>query len=87
LEVDPSTWERHGRDPAFLNHRQKRFVEAKALVGAESYRKPLGKAELDYLAACQAAEQMVHKRARRVRALVGALATVIVWDSLGMTKP
>ena len=39
LEIDALTWNRNGRDAAFLTHREKRLAEANALVGNEGYRK------------------------------------------------
>ena len=74
LQIDASTWDRNGRDAAFLNHRDKRLAEATALAGIEGYRKRLGALEFDYLAACQAAERLARRRTRRVQTLVGALA-------------
>ena len=53
LQIDALTWDRNGRDAAFLNHRDKRLAEAEALAGIEAYRKRLGGMEFDYLAACQ----------------------------------
>ena len=53
LQLDALTWDRNGRDAAFLNHRDKRLAEATALAGIDGYRKRLGTLEFDYLAACQ----------------------------------
>jgi formylglycine-generating enzyme required for sulfatase activity len=84
LQIDASTWQRNGRDTAFLNHREKRLVEAVALDDIERYKKHLGVVEFDYLAACQAAERSARKRTRRVRDLVyvlliGIIAVLIGW--------
>ena len=57
LQTDALTWDRNGRDAAFLNHRDKRLAETAALAGIEAYRKRMGAIEFDYLAACQTAEQ------------------------------
>ena len=84
LEIDASTWDRNGRDAAFLTHREKRLAEANALVGNEGYGKRLGKAELDYLAACQAVEQSAHRRARGVQGLVGVLVLGTIASLLGV---
>ena len=58
LQVDALTWDRNGRDAAFLNHRDKRLAEAATLAGIDGYRKRLGAVEFDYLAACEAAERL-----------------------------
>jgi Novel STAND NTPase 1/TIR domain len=83
LEIDASTWDRNGRDTAFLNHRDKRLAQANALVQTEGYRKRLGKLEFDYLAACQTAEQIARRRTRRTWAVVGVLAVGVVAGVIG----
>ena len=50
LQVDALTWDRNGRDAAFLNHRDKRLADATTLAGIDGYRKHLGAVEFDYLA-------------------------------------
>ena len=65
LQVDAATWDRNGRDIAFLNHRNNRLGNATALVGTERYRQRLGKLEFDYVAACQLAERLARRRTRR----------------------
>ena len=83
LEVDSATWDRNGRDAAFLNHRDKRLAAANALADIEGYRKRLGKPEFDYLAACRAAEHLVRRRARRVQALIYVLLVGIIAGLVG----
>jgi formylglycine-generating enzyme required for sulfatase activity len=78
LQVDALTWDRNGRDAAFLNHRDRRLVEAAALAGIEAYRKRLRSLELDYLAACEAAERSARRRTRRMQALVGLLVAAVL---------
>ena len=78
LQIDALTWDRNGRDVAFLNHRDKRFAEATTLAGIDGYRKRLGAVEFDYLAACQEAERLARRRTRRVQALVGVLVAAMV---------
>jgi formylglycine-generating enzyme required for sulfatase activity len=78
LEVDAATWDRNGRDTAFLNHRDKRLTDADALAASERYHPRLGPRELGYLAACHVAARLAHRRARRMRVAVGALGCVIV---------
>jgi hypothetical protein len=73
LQVDATTWDRNGRDAAFLNHRDKRLGEATAVVGIERYRQPLGQLEFDYVADCQAAEKLAYS----TQALVGSVLTVV----------
>jgi formylglycine-generating enzyme required for sulfatase activity len=83
LEVDAATWGRNAQDAAFLNHRDKRLDQASALVGIEGYRKRLGKLELDYLAACEAAEHLARRRARRVQSVVYTLLVSIIAGLIG----
>jgi formylglycine-generating enzyme required for sulfatase activity len=83
FQVDASTWDRNGRDVAFLNHRDKRLAEASALAETEGYRKRMGKVELAYLAACQLAQRAAQGRARRIQALVGVLAFGVVAGLIG----
>src|ERR1700722_1386377 len=73
-----ATWDRNGREPAFLNHRDKRLVEATTLARIDGYRKRLGVVEFDYLAACQEAERLARRRTRRMQALVGVLIAAMV---------
>jgi len=73
LQIDATTWDRNGRNAAFLNHRDERLAEAAALAGNESYSNRLEASEIAYLAACQRAERLARRRIRRVQALVGIL--------------
>jgi hypothetical protein len=83
LQIDALTWDRNGRDAAFLNHRGKRLAEATALAGIEGYRKRLSVLEFDYLAACRAAERLAQRRTRRIQTMFGVLAFGIVAALLG----
>jgi formylglycine-generating enzyme required for sulfatase activity len=77
LQLDALIWDRKSRDAAFLNHRDKRLTEAKSLIGVETYRKRLGKLEVDYLSACQAARTRRLLRGGGMAALgVGAVTLV-----------
>jgi formylglycine-generating enzyme required for sulfatase activity len=78
LQVDALTWDRNGRDAAFLNHRDKRLAEAMTLAGIEGYAKRLGALEFDYLEACQAAERSERRRRRRVQASISVLIMAVV---------
>jgi formylglycine-generating enzyme required for sulfatase activity len=78
LQVDALTWERSGREAAFINHRDKRLAEATALARIEAYRKRMGPLELDYLAAGQLAERSARRRAQRTQALIYALLLGII---------
>jgi formylglycine-generating enzyme required for sulfatase activity len=77
LQVDAATWDRNGRDAAFLNHRDKRLGSATLVVGIERYRQRLGQLEFDYVAACQVAERLAHSRTRQDHALLGALMVLL----------
>jgi hypothetical protein len=78
LQLDASTWDRNGKDPAFLNHREKRLSEAIALVALGRYREHVGALESGYLAACREAERLARQRWLCVQALVSVLLTVII---------
>jgi hypothetical protein len=82
LQVDAATWDRNGRDAAFLHHRDKRLGEATALVGIERYRQRLSQLEFDYLAGCQVAARSARGRTRQkqglLRALMAMLALIVV---------
>ncbi len=86
LQADALTWNQNGRDVAFLNHRSKRLVEASALQETERYRERLSALEFDYLAACGVANAAELRRARRVRAAIGALAVVLIAVVTGWMK-
>jgi formylglycine-generating enzyme required for sulfatase activity len=83
LQVDAATWDRNGRDVAFLNHRDKRLGEATEVAGIERYRQRLGQLEFDYIAACQVAESLAQRSARRVQALVGTLVVLLALGGVG----
>jgi formylglycine-generating enzyme required for sulfatase activity len=83
LQVDAATWDRNGRDAAFINHRDKRLGEVTAVIGIERYRERVGQLELDYVVACEVAETLAHRRARRFRALVGTLAALLALGGVG----
>jgi formylglycine-generating enzyme required for sulfatase activity len=78
LQITATTWDRHDRTPAFLDHRGERLQEATKLSEIGRYRKRMGNLEFKYLKACQEAESAAISRKRQVRALVGLLAVVIV---------
>jgi hypothetical protein len=73
LQTDAANWDRHGRDPLFLNHRGKRLRAVDSLLAREDYRSRLGQVERDYVVGCQAAERVAVKRARRAQMIVAAL--------------
>jgi formylglycine-generating enzyme required for sulfatase activity len=83
LQVDAATWDRNGRHATFLNHRDKRLGEATAVLGIERYRQRLSQPEFEYVAACQVAERLRHRRTRRVQALVGTLAALLLLGGVG----
>jgi formylglycine-generating enzyme required for sulfatase activity len=83
LQVDALTWDRNGRDAAFLNHREKRLAEASTLAGIKDYRKRLGTVEFNYLAACQEAERLARRRTWRLQALIYVLLVGIIAGLIG----
>jgi formylglycine-generating enzyme required for sulfatase activity len=83
LQVDAATWDRNGKDGAFLNHRDRRLGEATAVVGIERYSQRLGQLEFDYVAGCQVAQRLALRRAGRVQALAGTLATLLALGGVG----
>ena len=86
LQVDALTWDRNGRDAAFLNHHDKRLTEATTLSRIEGYRKRLDPLELHYLAACHEAERLTQQRRRRVQALFGMMLAGIIVGLGGWIK-
>ena len=91
LQVDALTWDRNGRNAAFLNHRDKRLAEADALAAIEAYGKRLGLVEFDYLAACRKAEADAKRGKRLVQAviyvlLVGIIAGLVGWINQAYVK-
>ena len=78
LQLDALTWDRSGRDPSFVNHRDKRLTEARSLAEIDRYRKRLDLLDFAYLAACEQAARQVQQRQHRVQALVGVLALALV---------
>jgi formylglycine-generating enzyme required for sulfatase activity len=86
LQVDAATWDQNRRDAAFLNHRDKRLSEATEVAGIEHYRQRLSQLDFDYLAGCQVAARLARRRTRRVQALVGTLATLLVLGGVAWWK-
>jgi formylglycine-generating enzyme required for sulfatase activity len=83
VQVDAATWDRNGRNAAFLNHRDKRLDEATEVAGIERYRQRLSQLEFDYVAACQEAERLARRQTRRVQALFGALMVLLALGGVG----
>jgi hypothetical protein len=78
LQADAAVWKRKERDHAFLNHRDERLAEAEALTGYAEFGKQLSDDERDYLAACRKADHQARAHARRMKALVGVLALLLI---------
>jgi formylglycine-generating enzyme required for sulfatase activity len=83
LQGDAATWDRNGREAAFLNHREKRLGEATEVTEIERYRQRLGQLEFDYVADCQVAERLARRRTRRVQALFGTLSALLALGGMG----
>ena len=78
LQIDALTWDRNGREAAFVNHRDKRLAEATNLAGIDGYRKRLSALEFGYLAACEVAQRWAQRRKLRAQALVVGLAATMI---------
>jgi formylglycine-generating enzyme required for sulfatase activity len=78
LQIDATTWNRNARDPAFLNHRGKRLVEARALANMRAYQNLLTEVELGYLAGCEVAESLARRRSILIKTIVGVLGFCVV---------
>jgi formylglycine-generating enzyme required for sulfatase activity len=83
LQVDALTWDRNGRGAAYVNHRDKRLAEATKLAGIDAYRKRLGPAEFDYLAACQESERLARRQRRRAKVLISSLVALLAVGLVG----
>jgi formylglycine-generating enzyme required for sulfatase activity len=86
LQLDALTWDRNGRAAAFLNHRDKRLVDATALSNSEAYRERLVALDLNYLAACRDAERSERQRRRRSRAAIYVLLIGVIIGLVGWIK-
>ena len=78
LQLDALTWDRSGRDPSFINHRDSRLTEVRSLAETDRYRKRLNAIDFAYLAACEQAARRAQQLQRRARALIGALVMAVV---------
>jgi formylglycine-generating enzyme required for sulfatase activity len=76
-------WAANGRQAAWLTHRTERLKAAEALDARPDLSRNLEPTELDYLKACRAAESAARARARRAKALVSALMTLLVIGLVG----
>jgi formylglycine-generating enzyme required for sulfatase activity len=83
LQIDAGTWDRNGRDLAFLNHRDKRLAEVVALKADTEYQKRLTNLEFEYLAACEKAESSAKARARRTQIIIYSLLIGIIFGLIG----
>jgi hypothetical protein len=91
LEAASATWDRHGRTPAFLDHRGMRLQDATALDKFSHYSKRLSEVDHLYLAACRKAEQAATRRTRWVRAaiyvlMLSIIAGLIAWINQAYIK-
>jgi formylglycine-generating enzyme required for sulfatase activity len=75
LQLSAATWDRNGRNEAFLNHKAQRLREARALVAHPRYREHVGKLESDYLAVCN----MVKYRNRLPLLISGPVAVGLIY--------
>ncbi|MGO9171873.1 MAG: SUMF1/EgtB/PvdO family nonheme iron enzyme [Rhodomicrobium sp.] len=83
LQIDAGNWERNGKNEGFLNHRNTRLAEARALSADPRYAVRLGERDFDYLAACEAAERAARARARRGKMFAGTLALLLIAAGVG----
>jgi formylglycine-generating enzyme required for sulfatase activity len=83
IQVDAGNWDRAAKNEGFLNHRNKRLVEAVSLSAEPRYAARLVSRDFAYLAACQAAERAAQARARRGKMLVGTLVLLLIAAGAG----
>jgi formylglycine-generating enzyme required for sulfatase activity len=86
LQVDAVTWDRNGRDLAFVNHRDTRLSEASALVQNDAYRERLSMLEIDYLAACRKAEAEAKRGKRLLLAGIYVLLVGVIVSLVGIIE-
>jgi formylglycine-generating enzyme required for sulfatase activity len=84
VQLDALTWDRNRRAVTFLNHRDKRLAEATGLARIDAYRKRLGPADFDYIAACEQAVRHAQRQRRGVQAvlsvlLIGMAVGIVAW--------
>lgn len=83
IERAAGEWTRNGRQDAWLDHRSERLVAGERVAAREDFRKRLGAAGIDYLAACRAAELSQRRTARRIHVLVYTLLLGIIAGLVG----
>jgi formylglycine-generating enzyme required for sulfatase activity len=77
LQVDAANWDRNGRNPDFLNHRERRLAEAWTLGETAGYAKRLIARDHDYLAACRMVGHAARRGKQRTQMLIGLLALTL----------
>ncbi|MGO8954695.1 MAG: SUMF1/EgtB/PvdO family nonheme iron enzyme [Rhodomicrobium sp.] len=83
LQIDAGNWERNGKNEGFLNHRNARLAEARALSADPRYAARLSQKDFDYLKACAGAERAARARARRGKAFAGTLVLLLIAAGVG----
>jgi formylglycine-generating enzyme required for sulfatase activity len=71
-------WAANGKTSAWLAHGTQRLIAAQRLQARHDLAAKLEPTDKDYIAACQMAERVAQKKARRAKVLVGTLAACVI---------
>jgi formylglycine-generating enzyme required for sulfatase activity len=70
-------WAANGKAVSYLAHAKERLRAAESLLARPDFATDLGPTDKDYVASCRRAEQANEARARRTKAVVGALVALL----------
>ena len=76
-------WRKNERGSAWLTHKGDRLKAAEQLIGRTDLAAGLDPVDLEYLTACQMAEDAARRRTRRMLGVVGVLAFCVVAGGVG----
>jgi formylglycine-generating enzyme required for sulfatase activity len=79
-------WAANGKATSWLGHAEERLRAAERLLARPDLAADLGLTEKDYVASCRRAEQAAQARARRGKAVLGALVTLLALGGVGWGK-
>jgi formylglycine-generating enzyme required for sulfatase activity len=83
LQLDAAAWKRHGRDSAYLNHRDGRLSEAEALAKQPAFAGQIGDDERGYLASCRGEQRRRRLKALGSRGSLAALVALLILGAIG----